>query len=105
MVCQSLILLVVALYDLRCATLIGAYNPFVAVAFGAVVAFEQEELLAVAHALQVGHCKRRFTHREVIDRIDNICLAGAIIPDKAVEPLVEYEILLCKVLEIEYRKS
>ena len=101
MVRQSLVDLVVALYNLRCTTLIGANNPFVAIAVGAVVALQDKELLSVTHALQVGHRQRRLTHREVIYRIDDIGLAGAIITHEAVETLVELQLLLCKILEVK----
>ena len=101
MVRQTLVDLVVALYDLRSTTLIGANNPFVAVAVGAVVALQDKELLTVAHALQVGHRQRRLTHREVIYRIDDIGLAGAIVTHEAVEALVELQLLLCKILEVK----
>ena len=102
MVGQTLVDLVVALYNLCRTALIGAYNLFVAVVVGAVVALQYKELLAVAYALRIGHCQRRLAHREIIYRVDDVGLAGAIIADKAVETLVEQNLLLREVLEIEY---
>ena len=102
MVGQTLVDLVVALYHLCRATLIGTYNLFVTTAVGVVVALQYEELLAVTYALRIGHGQRGLTHREVIDCIDDIGLAGAVVADKAVEALVEQNLLLCEVLKIEY---
>ena len=101
MVGQTLVDLVVAFHDLRGSTLVGAYDLLVAVIVGTIVAFEHKEFLAVAHALQVCHCQRGLTHREVVDRIDDVRLAGAIVSDKAVKSLVERELLLSEILEIQ----
>jgi hypothetical protein len=101
MIRKSIIDLSVAFNNLRCSALVGASNLLVAVILGTIIALKNKELLAVTHTLQVGHRKRRFTHREVVDRVDDICLAGAIIADKAVKTLVEQKFLLCEVLEIE----
>ena len=95
---EKVIDLVVALNHLRRSTLIGADNSLVAVAIGAVVALQHKELLTVTHALRIGHRQRRLAHREEVDRIDDVCLAGTIVADKAVEALVERKLLLCEVV-------
>ena len=48
-----------------------------AITVGVVVALQYKELLAVTHTLRIGHCERRFTHREVIDCIDDVPNEGA----------------------------
>ena len=74
---------------------------FVAVAIGTIITLKHKELLAVAHALRIGHSQRRLAHREVIDRVDDICFARSIIANKAIKALVECDIFLHKILKIE----
>ena len=103
MVRQPFVLLAVAFEHLAPLAGKGADDLLGAFGIRAVLAFEEEKITAVAHALPVGHRERRFAHRQEINRVEHIGLARAVVPDQAVDVRAERKLLLRDVLEIEQR--
>ena len=85
MVRQAVVLLACALDALAPATGKRTDNLLVTFAIGGISTLDHKELLAVANALTVGHSEGRFAHREVIDRIDDVGFAGAIVTHQTVD--------------------
>ena len=104
MVGYALILFAIAFESLAPFARKRADDALVASVVGGVGSVQHEELLAVAHALSVGHRECRLRYREVIDRIEHVCFARAVAAHKAVDTRRERECLLGDILEIEYGK-
>ena len=100
---QPLVLLAVALEHLAPLAGKGAGDQLGASGVGQVAPLDHEEICAVADALTVGHAERRLAHREVVDRLHDVGLAGAVVPHKAVDAGAEPELLLGNILEVEQR--
>jgi hypothetical protein len=100
MVRESLVCLAVTLDNLLITTVVCAYNLLLALILVAKCAVNDKELLAMEHTLRIAHAQRRLAHGKVVYGINDICLASAVVADKAIYALLELDILLCKILEI-----
>ena len=100
---QPVILLAVALEHLAALAREGADDLLAPPRIGAVAPLDEEEVGSVADALPVGHLERRFAHRQVVDRIHDVGLSGAVVTHQAVDARAEGELLLGDVFEIEQR--
>lgn len=98
---QTVVLLSCALDALASATRERTDNLFVTLAVGRVPALNHKELFAVANALSVGHSEGRLAHREVVDCVDDVGFACAVVTHQTVDVGRECEALLLDVLEID----
>ena len=103
MVREPVILLAVALEHLSALARKGADDLFALPPVGGVGALDEEKVGIVADALSVGHLQRRLAHRQVVDRIHDVGLSGAIVADQPVDTRTERELLAGDVLEIQQR--
>ncbi len=101
MVGQAVVLLAAALEHLAPLAREGADDVLGAPLIGGVAAVEHEELLAVADVLRIGHRQRRLAHREVVNRIDHIGLARAVVAHEAIDAGRELELLLRDILKVD----
>ena len=96
--------LAVAFEDLAVAACEGADDMLVPTLRGDIFSVEREETLARAHALAVGHAEGRFPHRQVVEGVDEVGLAGTVVAHKAVDALAGRNLLLGYVLEVYERQ-
>ena len=82
---QAVVLLACALDALASATCKRADNLLVTFVVGRISTLDHKELLAVANALPIGHSEGRFAHREIVHRVDDVGLAGAIVAHQTVD--------------------
>ena len=71
----------------------------------AVATVHEERLAAVPHALGVGQAESALAHRKVVDRVEQIRLAGPVVADHAVDLRRELDLGLADVLEVDQGKS
>ena len=105
MIRQAVVLLAVAFERLAAPTGERADDLFAASVRPFVTPFEQEKLLAVTHALRIGHRESRLAHRQVVDRVDEIGLARPVVAHETIDPRGQRKLLLTDILEIDERQS
>jgi len=105
MIRQAVVLLAVAFERLAAPTGERADDLFAASVRPFVTPFEQEKLLAVTHALRIGHREGRLAHRQVVDRVDEIGLARPVVAHETIDPRGQRKLLLTDILEIDERQS
>ena len=104
MVSYTVILLAVAFQHLAALTREGAVDHLHTARIAHIRPLGNEKLLAVMHALPVGHREGRLRHREVIDRIQDIGLARTVVTHKAIYPVRERNIGLREILKVDEQK-
>ena len=103
---QLLVLLAVAAKLLLASFLERAYDTLGAICRRlAVATVHEERLAAVPHALGVGQAEGALAHRKVVDRVEQIRLAGPVVADHAVDLRRELDLGLADVLEVDQGKS
>ncbi len=108
---EAFVLLAVAFERLAAAARVAATYLLLAAVVGDETAVEDEKLVAVPHALRIGHREHRLGHRQTVHRIEQVGLAGAVVADETVyavrecEPAVGYVLEAYERYVAQYHKS
>ena len=100
---EPFVLLAVAFEHFAAFAREGAHDVFALSSVGEILPFGEEEVGAVADALPVGHGQRRLAHRQVVDRVDDVGLAGSVVAYQTVDAPAEGKLRLLDIFEIQQR--
>lgn len=104
MFAQSFVLLVVATHALALPTLHGTGDVFLLVRFVAILPLKHKKLFVVANVVCIAVAGGTFTKRKIVDSIQNIGLAHAVVANETIYIGRKMQLCVGKIFVINYGK-